>query len=88
MRVPEHITGTWMDSLSDADLLVAESRLHKAYLALETAERKARGGDFELMRGPAELLAAWGRWSRISAFARARGLHARRTPKKTRAVVA
>ena len=86
MKVPEHITGTWMDGLSDADLLLAESRLHKTYTTLESAERKARGEQFALMRGPAELLAAWGRWSRISAYARGRGLHVRRTPKKVRAV--
>jgi len=78
MKLPEHITASWMDSLTDGDLLTAESRLHVTFAALEGAQKKLRGEEYELMRGPAELLSAWGRWSRVSTEARARGLHARR----------
>ena len=78
MRLPEHVTGAWMDSLTDGDLLTAESRLHKAFSALERAQKKLLGDGYDLMRAPAELLAAWGSWSRVSTEARARRLHVSR----------
>jgi hypothetical protein len=78
MNIPEHITGTWMASLGDADLLTAESELHSTFVEAESRTKRARGADYELMRGPADLLDAWGRWSRVSTEARSRGLHPRR----------
>ena len=77
MKVPEHITGEWMDSLTDGDLLVAESSLRKSFFNLEREEKKRDGAQYELMRGSAELLAAWSRWSRVSTETRTRGLHPR-----------
>ena len=80
MKLPEHITSTWIDSLADADLLAAESQLHAAFVTAERAEKDRRGAEYSLVRGPSELLDVWGRWSRLSAETRARGLHARRRP--------
>jgi len=78
MRMPEHVTGAWLDSLTNDDLLTAESRLHKSYLALEKVEKHRLGDRYDLMRAPAEVLEAWGRWSRVSTEARGRRLHVRR----------
>jgi len=82
MRMPEHVTGSWMDSLTDGDLLTAESRLHKSFSTIEKAQKKLLGSEYELMRGSPELLAAWGCWSRVSTEARVRRLHVRRTRKR------
>jgi hypothetical protein len=78
MRMPEHVTSAWIDSLSNGDLLTAEARLHKSFFTLEQAQKKRLGDEYDLMRAPAELLAAWGTWSRVSTEARARGLHVSR----------
>lgn len=78
MRMPEHVTSAWVDSLSNGDLLTAEARLHKSFVTLEQAQKKLLGDGYDLMRAPAELLAAWGTWSRVSTEARARGLHVSR----------
>jgi hypothetical protein len=78
MRIPERVNGTWIDSLTDGDLLAAESQLHTDFAKLDGRERKKRGSAYDLMRGPAGLLAAWDRWSRVSTEARARRLHVRR----------
>jgi hypothetical protein len=78
MRMPERITSAWIDGLTDSDLVTAESRLHRTFSALERAQKKLLGGRYDLMRAPADLLAAWGSWSRVSTAARARGLHVRR----------
>lgn len=78
MRLPETITFRWIDGLENDALLAAEASLHTKFSTLQAAERKKRGAEFELMRGSAELLAAWDRWSRVSSAARERGLHLRR----------
>ena len=78
MKLPQTINFKWIDGLENDDLLTAEARLHKQFSTLQSSERKKRGEDFELMRGSAELLAAWDQWSRVSAAARERGLHLRR----------
>ncbi len=82
MRMPERVTSAWIDSLTDGDLVTAESRLHKSFSAMERAQKKLLGAQYELMRGPAELLAAWGSWSRVSTATRVRGLHVRRTARR------
>ncbi|MFL5576722.1 MAG: hypothetical protein ACJ79S_12215 [Gemmatimonadaceae bacterium] len=78
MRLPETINFRWIDGLADDALLTAETSLHKKFSTLQAAERKKRGAEFQLMRGSAELLLAWDRWSRVSSAARERGLHLRR----------
>ena len=74
VRVPETITLDWIVSLSDADLVTAESRLSNALGTLERRERNAWGARYELMRGPADLLRAWDRWTRVNRATRERGL--------------
>ena len=81
MRVPPRITATWIDSLTDDNLLLAELRLKTAFAKEERAEKKRTGRAYDLMRGPAELMLAWDRWSRVNAAARGRKLN------PTRAVV-
>ena len=39
MKLPEHVTGTWMASLGDADLPAGESELHTAFAAAEARSR-------------------------------------------------
>jgi hypothetical protein len=78
MEMPEHITRRWIDSLSNGDLLEVESRLHSAFVSLEGEEKARRGDRYDLMRAPADLLAAWDSWSRVNTEARVRGLQARR----------
>jgi hypothetical protein len=75
MRVPPRITATWIDSLSDENLLLAELRLKNAFAKEERAEKRRLGRAYDLMRGPAELLLAWDRWSRVNAATRTRKLN-------------
>ncbi len=78
MQLPERPTAKWMDSLTDSDLLLAESSLHEAFFSLEREQKALLGAKYELMRGPAELMAAWDRWTRVNTAARSRGLNPRR----------
>ena len=75
MRVPPRITATWIDSLTDDNLLLAELRLKNAFAKEERAEKRRQGRAYDLMRGPAELLLAWDRWSRVNAATRGRKLN-------------
>ena len=78
MKMPERITGDWMSSLENERLLDAELTLHSLFSKLERAEKKRLGAKYDMMKGNAELLEAWGRWSRVNNEARVRGLHMRR----------
>jgi hypothetical protein len=78
MKLPERITGDWMDSLENDRLLDAELSLHGVFSKLERAEKKRLGEKYDMMKGSPELLDAWGRWSRVNNEARVRGLHMRR----------
>jgi hypothetical protein len=80
MTVPERITGNWLDTLADADLVLAESALRQAFFALERREKGILGPRYDLMRGPAELMAAWSNWSLVSNEAARRGIRVRRKP--------
>jgi hypothetical protein len=81
MRLPERITYKWMGTLDDDALLTAEARLQVAFAAEEKAHRHVVGDRYELMRGPAELLGAWDRWSRVNTETRSRNLNPRRPAK-------
>ena len=81
MKLPERINHKWMETLDDASLLTAEARLHKAFATAEASQRRVMGEQYDLMQGPAELLAAWDRWSRVHTETRVRKLHPRRTRK-------
>lgn len=82
-QLPDRITRAWIDTLDNSALLLAESRLHKTFATMEKEQKKLRGSQYDLMRGPEDLLAAWDRWSRVSSETRNRGLQLRRTAKKT-----
>ena len=77
-KLPQHITHDWLGTLDDDRLLDTEARLHAAFRTLEQAQKRADGERYDLMRGPAPLLAAWDRWSRVHTATRARRLHPRR----------
>jgi len=78
MTLPDRITHDWMLTLDNDALLTAERSLHEEFKAGEATERRRVGERYELMRGPAELLSAWDRWSRVNTEARTRKLHPRR----------
>ncbi len=75
MRVlPERISSTWIETLTDTDLLELEQRQRGRFDVLEKREKKLRGDKYNMMRGSAELMDAWDRWSRLSAATRDRSL--------------
>jgi hypothetical protein len=78
MQLPERPTAAWIDSLTDYDLLLAESNMGETFFAMEREQKALLGAKYDLMRGDAELLAAWDRWSRVNTAARSRGLNPRR----------
>lgn len=75
MRLPAKINARWMDGLDDATLVAAEVKLRTNFATLERRERKSVGDRYELMRGPADLMEAWDRWTRVSNEMRTRGLN-------------
>ena len=87
MRIPGRITATWIDSLTNDDLLMAETRLKKVFAVRERVEKSKLGGAYDLMRGDAELMSAWDRWSRVNSAIRVRGLTPNRPRPAERAVV-
>lgn len=76
--VPQQISMEWIGSLTNDDLLDVESRVYAQFEVLNKREKKRRGEQYQLMRGPAELMDAWDRWSRLNAATRERSLHPRR----------
>lgn len=78
--VPDRISMAWIETLSDVDLLDVEARVHAKFSVLERREKKARGDKYQLMRGPADLMDAWDRWSRLLSATRERSLNPRREP--------
>lgn len=79
-RAPERLSLAWMDSLSDADLIDVEYTARAKFYLLERREKKVRGDKYLLMRGPAELMDAWDRWSRILSATRDRSLKPKKAP--------
>jgi len=78
MKMPDYITAEWIDSLTDDKLLAADQFLHKAFSTIEGEEKARLGSAYDLMRGPAELMSAWDRWTRVNSAARERRLTPRR----------
>ena len=63
--VPERLDAAWIGTLADEDLTDVEARLHARFTILDNKEKNLRGGRYNLMRGPEELVLAWDRWSRV-----------------------
>lgn len=80
MTYPDRIDASWIGTLSDDQLVKAEGELRKRFAEQETKEKKRRGSQYDMMRGPDALTTAWLRWSMVSNAARARGLRARQRP--------
>ena len=78
IALPERIHATWIGTLSDGDLLDVEAQLHDRFFALEGREKQKVGVKYSLFRGPADLMDAWDRWSRVHTATRARALNPRR----------
>lgn len=76
--VPQQISMEWIGTLTNEDLLDVESRVYSQFDVLNKREKKLRGDKYQLMRGPAELMDVWDRWSRLNAAARERALNPRR----------
>jgi hypothetical protein len=77
--VPERISLEWIGTLTDEDLIDIEARLHERFNALERREKNSKGARYDLFRAPADVMAAWDRWSRVSNATRSRSLNPRRT---------
>lgn len=76
--VPERISLDWIGTLTDADLIDIEARLHERFTALERREKKAHGGRYQLFCSPPDVMDAWDRWSRVLTATRLRALNPRR----------
>ena len=77
MTIPDHVTADWIATLGNDRLMTVESRLHSAFIAEDTHERKRSGGRYALLQGPAALVNAWLRWQMANNEARSRGLFVR-----------
>ena len=77
MELPTRITGSWLASLADDELLGAEVQLRGVFRDLEGEARRAHGEAYDLSRGSEALMLAWRRWSAANLQTRVRGLHPR-----------
>jgi hypothetical protein len=64
--IPQKVNRGWMDLLSNAQLLDAESTLHADFTNQDRAEKLRRGTDYRLLEGPALLVDAWLRWQLVN----------------------
>lgn len=80
MTFPDRIDASWIGSLNDDQLVQAECELRKRFAQQEAKEKKRRGMQYDLMKGPDDLTSAWLRWSMVNNATRARGLRARPRP--------
>jgi hypothetical protein len=78
--IPEHVTGKWIATLGDDQLITAESMLHAVFLRHERAEKSRSGARYSVLQGPPVLVNAWLRWLLVSNATRSRGLTVRHTP--------
>ena len=86
--VPDTISANWIGTLTDADLIDVEARLHTRFSTIESREKRTLGGRYDFFRGSADLMDAWDRWSRVHTATRARKLHPRRGQRASAAEVA
>jgi hypothetical protein len=78
MTIPDRVNATWIATLANTQLIVAESQLHAAFVREENVEKKRRGGRYSLSKGPAPLVTAWLRWLLVNNETRSRKLVVRR----------
>jgi hypothetical protein len=78
MRIPAQVTTNWATTLPDDDLLKAEATLHATFTKEEKAEKKRRGDNYVMLRGPESLVMAWHRWLSVNNETTFRGLKVRR----------
>ncbi len=76
--VPERISLEWIGTLTDADLIDVEARLHERFNALQRREKKTKGTHYSLFRSAPDVMDAWDRWSRVLTATRSRSLNPRR----------
>jgi hypothetical protein len=82
--VPDRIDPAWISTLADEDLIDIESRLHSKFVLLERRQKRARGQKYDLFLGPADLMDAWDRWSRVNTATITRSLIPRRREAQTK----
>jgi len=73
MDIPTRINKSWIASLADEQLIVAEAQLHATFREQETIERR-RTARYVLLEGPEALVSAWHRWMQLSNESVSRGL--------------
>jgi hypothetical protein len=74
MTIPDKVNASWIATLADDKLLKAETKLHAEFLKEESAEKKRKGSDYTMLRGPQSLVDAWLRWLMVNNETLTRGL--------------
>ena len=78
VKIPDKVNAAWVDSLGDAQLIIAEAALRKEFATEEIAEKERKGARYTMFRGPASLMTAWTRWLLVSNEAQVRRLAVKR----------
>ena len=55
MTFPDRIDASWIGSLNDDQLVQAECELRKRFAQQEAKEKKRRGMQYDLMKGPDDI---------------------------------
>ena len=76
--IPDTVNSRWIAGLADTQLVDAEVELHRAFEKHEVEERRLRGDNYKLMRGPEPLVTAWNKWQLGRNEAQSRGLELRK----------
>ena len=80
IAIPARIQHAWIDTLTDRELLDVEAHLRDLFFKLEGEEKRKIGRKYDMFRGPAELMEAWDRWSRVHTATRERSLNPAHPP--------
>ena len=85
MTIPEKVDASWIATLGNDRLLKAETQLHATFQKEEIAEKKRKGANYTMLRGPQSLVDAWLRWLLVNNATRTRGLvvHRQRAARAT-----
>ena len=74
MTIPEFVNARWLATLSDAELVGAETTLRAEFAKHEAREKRRAGSHYIMMQGPTVLVNAWLRFTQVSNERRTRGL--------------